>query len=130
MTYWPGKADNSSEIKKMQARRDIGKLAPQIVIAAAANNEPEAMQLLQVAELMAAGYQVGIGDASAVVGFAVSRKGPQSLGKHPAPCARFCEAKAYEITVRNLEATVKDLQKRLAVYEAGGVAKQGETGEN
>lgn len=27
----------------------------------------------------------------------------QATGSHPAPCARFCEAKAYEITIKTIE---------------------------
>ena len=30
----------------------------------------------------------------------------QKAGKHPAPCARFCEANAYQIEVRRLKASL------------------------
>lgn len=34
----------------------------------------------------------------------------QSLGKHPAPCARFCESTAYEIEIRQLKARIAELE--------------------
>ena len=34
----------------------------------------------------------------------------QAEGKHPAPCARFCEAKAYEIEMRQLKAEIDGLR--------------------
>lgn len=46
----------------------------------------------------------------------------QTQGKHPAPCARFCEAKAYEIEAREL--------KRQIAEQAALIRKQGrELGE-
>lgn len=46
----------------------------------------------------------------------------QTHGKHPAPCARFCEAKAYEIEAREL--------KRQIAEQAALIRKQGrELGE-
>lgn len=46
----------------------------------------------------------------------------QAQGKHPAPCARFCESKAYEIEVREL--------KRQITEQAALIRKQGrELGE-
>ena len=32
----------------------------------------------------------------------------QAQGKHPAPCARFCESKAYEIEVRELKRQIAE----------------------
>ena len=31
----------------------------------------------------------------------------QAQGKHPAPCARHCEAQAFQIVIRSLEAKLK-----------------------
>lgn len=46
----------------------------------------------------------------------------QAEGKHPAPCARFCEAKAYEVEAREL--------KRQIAEQAALIRKQGrELGE-
>lgn len=38
------------------------------------------------------------------------RAAMQSDGKHPAPCARVCEAKAFEIEIRSLKAQLKRQQ--------------------
>lgn len=32
----------------------------------------------------------------------------QAQGKHPAPCARHCEAQAFQIVIRSLEAKLKE----------------------
>jgi hypothetical protein len=34
----------------------------------------------------------------------------QAEGKHPAPCARFCESTAFQIKIRGLEAEVQALR--------------------
>jgi len=38
------------------------------------------------------------------------RHAAQAEGTHPAPCARFCEANAYEIEIRRLRAEVTQLR--------------------
>jgi hypothetical protein len=35
----------------------------------------------------------------------------QSKGKHPAPCARFCEANAFNIEIRRLESELAEARK-------------------
>jgi len=35
----------------------------------------------------------------------------QAGGTHPAPCARHCEAKAYEIEIRSLNSRLKQAQR-------------------
>lgn len=58
----------------------------------------------------------------------------QAEGKHPAPCARHCEAQAFKIEVRRLEAVELDMHRKLAAetlradqgwarYEAANRAK-------
>lgn len=42
------------------------------------------------------------------------RQALQAEGKHPAPCARHCEANAFQIEVRRLEAVELDLHRKLA----------------
>lgn len=41
----------------------------------------------------------------------------QADGKHPAPCARFCESNAYEIEIRMLQRQVAETAKGNAMYE-------------
>ena len=38
------------------------------------------------------------------------RRALQAEGKHPAPCARHCEAKAFEIEIRSLKSALKQAQ--------------------
>lgn len=63
-----------------------------------------------------------------------SRQALQAEGKHPAPCARHCEANAFQIEVRRLEAIELDMHRKLAAetlradhgwarYEAANRAK-------
>lgn len=62
------------------------------------------------------------------------RQALQAEGKHPAPCARHCEANAYQIEVRRLVAVELDMHRKLAAevlradqgwarYEAANRAK-------
>ena len=49
----------------------------------------------------------------------------QAAGKHPAPCARFCEATAFQIKIRGLEGELADLkaaQPALPFGVGGGLA--------
>ena len=39
------------------------------------------------------------------------RRALQAEGKHPAPCARHCEAKAFEIEIRSLKSALKQAQQ-------------------
>ena len=48
------------------------------------------------------------------------RRAAQAEGKHPAPCARFCEANAFEIEARNLRAEIKRLTAQLMGPNGGG----------
>lgn len=41
----------------------------------------------------------------------------QSTGEHPAPCARHCEANAFRIELRNKDARIVELDKRVAELE-------------
>ena len=41
----------------------------------------------------------------------------QAEGKHPAPCARFCESTAYEIELRQLKAENSKLRAALDAWE-------------
>ncbi len=47
-----------------------------------------------------------------------SRHELQSQGRHPAPCARFCEANAFKVEARQLEKENKELRDRIAELEA------------
>jgi hypothetical protein len=40
------------------------------------------------------------------------RRALQAEGKHPAPCARHCEAKAFEIEIRSLNSRLKQTQRK------------------
>lgn len=40
------------------------------------------------------------------------RRELQSKGEHPAPCARFCEATAFKIEIRNLKKKLEQLTKQ------------------
>jgi hypothetical protein len=42
-----------------------------------------------------------------------ARTALQAEGKHPAPCARHCEATAFRIEERRLKATIVDLQAKV-----------------
>jgi len=39
------------------------------------------------------------------------RRSLQAAGTHPAPCARHCEAKAFEIEIRSLNSRLKQAQR-------------------
>lgn len=44
------------------------------------------------------------------------RKAAQATGKHPAPCARFCEANAFEIGERMLRAQIREERRLLTEF--------------
>ena len=46
------------------------------------------------------------------------RREQQSAGTHPAPCARHCEAQAFQIEIRRLEAENKQLRDEVARQHA------------
>ena len=52
----------------------------------------------------------------------IDRHEQQAAGTHPAPCARHCEAPAFKIEIRRLEAENKQLRAevtRLRLYAPG-----------
>ena len=42
----------------------------------------------------------------------------QAKGKHPAPCARFCEANAFQIEIRNLKSQLAQPEQEPVAYAA------------
>ena len=66
------------------------------------------------AEAYRCGYKAGM-EAAAVICENLpvqepDRRALQAEGKHPAPCARHCEAKAFEIEIRSLNSRLKQQQ--------------------
>ena len=51
----------------------------------------------------------------------VERNTLQKDGKHPAPCARFCEATAFKSEIQRLERENTELRTQLESIGAGGV---------
>jgi hypothetical protein len=47
-------------------------------------------------------------ESTALFTHPVDRHSLQTLGKHPSPCAKFCEATAFSIKIRNLEHEVNN----------------------
>jgi len=55
-------------------------------------------------------------------GTAPDRKILQQAGKHPAPCARFCEANAFQIEIRSLKRQIDEASRLAAKVAAAPVA--------
>jgi len=55
---------------------------------------------------------------------APDRQELQAIGKHHAPCARFCEAPAFNAEIRHLKAHIAKLEGRIAAAPAATPARQ------
>ena len=86
-------------------------------------------------ETLRAGYDAARLEIESLQKAATDRHALQATGAHPAPCARYCEAQAFRITLRNLHAENerlrtcnKDAQHEIAnlqerVQELGQMAR-------
>ena len=61
-------------------------------------------------ETLRAGYDAARLEIESLQKAATDRHALQATGAHPAPCARYCEAQAFFITMRNLHAEIERLR--------------------